>query len=80
MSKVRHSVFGCKQRKVGNDIGAALGGAAQRATAGRRSARSEQSSFAYPYVRLGLTPRPSPSRGEGIPREQVMVSMVLRVI
>ena len=45
--------FGCKQRKAGNDIGAALGGAAQRATAGRRSARSEQSSCACPHVRLG---------------------------
>ena len=72
--------FGCKQRKAGNDIGATLGGAAQHATAGRRSARSEQSSCACPHVRLGLTPRPSPSRGEGRPREQVIVSMILRVI
>ena len=45
--------FGCKQRKAGNDIGAALGGAAIRATAGRRRARSEQSSCACPHVRLG---------------------------
>ena len=28
----------------------------------------------------GLTPRPSPSRGEGRPRGQVIVSMILRVI
>ena len=49
----RASSFECKQQKVGNDIGAAMGGAAQRATAGRRSERSEQSSFACPHVRLG---------------------------
>ena len=47
--------FGCKQRKAGSDIGAALGGAAQRATARRRSARSEQSSCACLHVHLGCS-------------------------
>ena len=56
--------FGCKQRKAGNDIGAALGGAAQRATAGRRSARSEQSSCACPHVRLGDY-QTEPFKGQG---------------
>ena len=64
--------FGCKQRKAGNDTGAALGGAAQRATAGRQIARSEQSSCTCPTCVLvdsqtdpfegrGKTKRPSDS-------------------
>ena len=54
--------------------------AAPRSARRRRSARSEQSSCACPPRASGLTPRPSPSRGEGRPRGQVIVSMILRVI
>ena len=56
--------FGCKQRKAGNGIGAAPGGAAQRATAGRRSARSEQSSCACPTC-VWVDPQTEPFEGRG---------------
>ena len=67
--KIATPRFGCKQRRAGKNIGAGLGSAAQRAafgyslsslelnsTAGRRSARPEQSPHACPYVHLGLVP------------------------
>ena len=52
-SKVK-ARFECKQRKVENDISVALGGAEQRATARRQSARAEHvCPYARPYVRIG---------------------------
>ena len=44
----------------------------------KRAVRAEL--VCLPPRASGLTPRPSPSRGEGRPRGQVIVSMILRVI
>ena len=44
----------------------------------KRAVRAEL--VCLPPRASGLTTRPSPSRGEGRPREQVIVSMILRVI
>ena len=41
--------IGFKQRKAGENIGAALGGTVQSATAGRRRTRSERRSCACPH-------------------------------
>ena len=50
MGVLRAPLPACQQRKAGNGIGDTVGGASQRATAGRRRARSEQSICDCPYL------------------------------